>query len=574
MADQEDQANRRVGIKVSSRPTAETLRRAHEDNCISIRKNKRDQQLAKRRNISAVLRTAPSQQTTTDNSGEMQQAQDDNMPVFEDIPKMVGACLGSDTTLYLPATQQLRQLLSLENNPPIQEVINSGVIPRLVQFLNMMDKPKLQFEAAWALTNVASGNSTQTSLVIQHGALPILINLINSADLELCEQVVWALGNIAGDSAQFRDIVLRMGVMPPLLHLLAQTTLSLTVARNAAWTFSNLCRGKPPPDMAFIKPALPTLGQLLRNTDVDVLTDALWALSYLTDGGEDRNQFLIDANLCKPTVPLLEVDNVNLQIPALRSLGNIVTGSNAQTQAAIDAGILPVLARIMRSKKKCIRKESCWALSNIAAGTKEQVGLIIQNEMVPLLVHHMNSNDFDVKREACWAVCNAISGGSAEHVRYIVSQGCIAPMVALLTCSDNKLVTVILEAVETIFKVGAMLARTGENPYLSLFEEADGVSVLTQLQDHSAEHIYTKAVTIMEEYFQAVDDDDDDDEDGDEDVDDDDDDGEYGGSTEEDGDGDMDSSAPAQPPQAFNFGAPSSSPFPTGAGFSFPPSSN
>ncbi|CAA2969319.1 importin subunit alpha-like [Olea europaea subsp. europaea] len=146
----------------------------------------------------------------------------------------------------------------------------------------------------------------------------------------------WALGIVAGDLPKYRDLVLSYGALVPLLaQFNDKTKLSLSMLRNATWTLSNFCRGKPQPQFEQqVKPAFLAFAHLIHTNDEVILTDACRALSYLSDGTNDKIQAVIKAGVCPRLVELLLHPSPSVLIPALRTVGNIVTGDDIQTQVS------------------------------------------------------------------------------------------------------------------------------------------------------------------------------------------------------------------------------------------------
>lgn len=459
----------------------EEMRRRRNEVTVELRKNKRDESLLKRRNVPQV--------DSTDD-----EEVDRGHP---DLQAIVANASSGDPNVQLSAVQSARRLLSSDRNPPIDDLINSGILPILVQALRRHDNPSLQFEAAWALTNIASGTSQQTQAVVNADAVPLFLDLLRSPHQNVCEQAVWALGNIIGDGPQLRDYVIKLGVVEPLLSFI-KPSMPLTFLRNVTWVIVNLCRNKdPPPPLETIREILPSLCLLIHHTDNNILVDTVWAISYLTDGGNEQIQWVIDSGVVPLLVPLLSHKEVKVQTAALRAVGNIVTGTDEQTQVVLNCDALAHFPALLTHPKEKINKEAVWFLSNITAGNNQQVQAVIDAGLIPMIIHHLSKGEFQTQKEAAWAISNLTISGTKTQVSYLVEQGVVAPLCNLLTVRDPQVVQVVLDGLNNILKI----AGTQFYAVASSIEECGGLDKIEALQNHENEEIYKLAYEIIDQYF-------------------------------------------------------------------------
>lgn len=473
---------------------AKELRRRREEDSFQLRRQKRDDVLSKRRTLAPINVKDDLEVDGGDQFNETSESIQD-LNISKEI--IDGLLQDENQQLLVDNAQRIRKLLSKEPQPPFDQVIQSGLIPRFIALLDRDDNPTLQFEVAWILTNVCSGTTDQTLSVVDNGAVPRLMRLLKSTDIRVCEQAVWALGNIIGEGADLRDLVIEQGFVPALLsHIRPEQEIGFL--RNQTWVIVNLCRNKdPPPKEQVICQLIPALIYLVQSTDLAILIDTTWAISYITELGSTYSQLIIDSKLVEKITPLLSHKETKIQTAAIRALGSIVTGDEDQTQAVIDAGALPHLNRILNENKDRIIKEALWFISNITAGSTNQIQAVIDNQIIPSIVHYLDKGDFSQQKEAAWTVYNMSLSGTPKQLYVLFDSGVISPLCNMLSLTDNGVIRNLLEALSTL--LGAL--HEDYPAVLSEVEECGGLDKIESLQNYPNQDIYQFAYTIIDKYF-------------------------------------------------------------------------
>lgn len=422
------------------------------------------------------------------------------------LPQFVQLAHSHDDRERFQGVLMIRKLLAVEQNAPLQDVIDTNVAPILVQCMSHPNHD-LQFEASWALSNIASGNVAQANYVMSLNTVPLWIQHLSSPSKDCLEQATWALGNIAGEGAKCRNYVLESGAMGPLINLIQNcTNETLSLLQSAVWALSNLCRFKPPPAIEHVQPAVPVLVQMVQHPDIEIALDAVWALSYICDGPTERVQLVIDSGVVPLVVRMLTSDLTKFHMPAIRILGNICAGVDKQTQVAINAGCLPPIASLLHpSRIRGVRKEAAWTLSNIGAGTQQQIQAIIQADLIPILISTMAAFEAEVKKEAVWACANIATNGSAQQISFLVENHVLEALCEVLnTSGDAKILTVALEAIMTILESGDELAKMGgyqTNPYTALIQGFQGDTSIEAHMAHTNADLRSLVSDIMQQFF-------------------------------------------------------------------------
>ena len=219
------------------------------------------------------------------------------------------------------------------------------------------------------------------------------------------------------------------------------------------------------------------------------------------------------------------------------TVSNITAGTKEQINAVIQSGCIEPIVHLLKHGELEIKREAAWAISNATSGGElSQIQQLVQYGCIGPLCELLRVMDQRVVQVRC--LLSMFTPGmqrrSADHESTrcndayafckLVHRGCLAHRpLHEHRCSHQQTQKtcdmcigwpqVALEGLKNILTAGERLkdmpGSSNQNQYGLLLEEAGGLDLLENLQNHTTEDIANKAVDILQSFFEAATDDND-----------------------------------------------------------------
>ncbi|KAG8897902.1 hypothetical protein FRC00_003629 [Tulasnella sp. 408] len=390
--------------------------------------------------------------------------------------KLFKAIHSTDRDFRLKATIKIRRLLASEGKESVQAVIDSGVLPTILDML-ASDDPEFLSEATWILVNITAGSSEQTSQVVEAGALPKLISLFPTSSNSVKENILMTVGNIMGDSKHLRQGAIQGGGFELALDVLhAPEDHSAGCLESAAWavaTALTLDCGDVPDDRLVAKIIL-VLTTFIRNQGDDVsepLTEAVRALRQLSIH-RDVKTAIRDSGVTHQIIGLCTEKDKRTREDALRLAIHMGGGDESSAKALLQASALDYCAA-----QQAKRRES--ALEDIAPPRSQA---LTELPLLPRILQVLSgsTDPWRLRSEAAGLTLDLehIATRNLEIFDLMVEASYLEALSRALLSDDSDRLEINLQALEQILNA----KWGGRQRVMERFEASDGPRRLRDLR--------------------------------------------------------------------------------------------
>lgn len=431
------------------------------------------------------------------------------------LPPLIRQMMSPNVEVQCNAVGCITNLATHEDNKA--RIARSGALGPLTRLAKSKDM-RVQRNATGALLNMThsgmSENGDRTMLtcpddnrqqLVLAGAIPVLVQLLSSPDMDVQYYCTTALSNIAVDASNRKKLAqTESKLVQSLVQLMDSGTPK--VQCQAALALRNLASDEKYQLEIVRSRGLPPLLRLLQSTYLPLILSAVACIRNISIHPLNESP-IIDAGFLKPLVDLLgSTDNEEIQCHAISTLRNLAASSDKNKQLVLDAGAVQKCKELVLDVPLTVQSEMTAAIAVLALSDdlkKELLRLGVFAVLIPLT----DSESIEVQGNSAAALGNLSSkvgdysifvrdwmepnGGIHGYLKRFLASGdptfqhiAIWTLLQLLESEDKKLISLVAKSEDIV----QMVKTISEKPVESDDEDnEDGESEVIALAQRSLE---------------------------------------------------------------------------------------
>ncbi|KAH9611487.1 hypothetical protein KSS87_010184 [Heliosperma pusillum] len=263
-----------------------------------------------------------------------------------------------------------------------QLIVDAGALPHIVALLkrhkNSCKSRSVHGairRAADAITNLAHENSNIKSLLRIEGAIPPLVELLESSDLKVQRAAAGALRTLAFKNDENKNLIVECNALPALVLMLL--TDDPAIHYEAVGVIGNLVHSSPhiKKEVLAAGALQPVIG-LLRSSCCESQREAALLLGQFAAADSDCKVHIVQRGAVPPLIEMLQSSDTQLREMAAFALGRLAQDSHNQAGIVQCGGLLPLL-KLLESKNGSLQHNAAFALYGLA-DNEDNVATVIK----------------------------------------------------------------------------------------------------------------------------------------------------------------------------------------------------
>lgn len=320
-----------------------------------------------------------------------------------------------------------------------QQLVNAGAIPVLVQLLSSPDVD-VQYYCTTALSNIAVDANNRKKLAQNENRLvQSLVNLMDSSSPKVQCQAALALRNLASDEKYQLEIVRARG-LAPLLRLLQSSYLPLILSAVACIRNISIHPQNESPiiDAGFLKPLVDLLGS---TENEEIQCHAISTLRNLAASSDRNKQLVLEAGAVQKCKQLVLDVPVSVQSEMTAAIAVLALSDDLKSHL-LNLGVFDVLIPLTASESIEVQGNSAAALGNLSSKVGDY-SIFIQDWTEPnggiqgYLKRFLASGDPTFQHIAIWTLLQLLESEDKKLINLIGKSEEIVDMIK--TISDKQI---------------------------------------------------------------------------------------------------------------------------------------